>query len=98
LFFEKMNLHMQHERHDFDGEELAEIWRRAEHRRTEDIRCWFAELFNKRRPLKSPDARSFDAAALLRALTSQSEPLLPSGPGVGGSRKGDGAKGGQSGQ
>jgi hypothetical protein len=89
---------MQHQQDGLDSDDQAEVWRRGQLRRTEDIRAWFAGIFKKRRRLKSPDTRSLGAAALLRALTSQSESLLPSGPGAGGSRKSDSATGGQSGQ
>jgi hypothetical protein len=89
---------MQHQQYDLDGDDQAQIWRSAQHRRTEDIGSWFTDIFKKRQPLRSPDTRSFGAAALLRALTSQSESPLPSGHGAGGSCKGDSATGGQSGQ
>jgi hypothetical protein len=44
---------MRHERHDFDHDDLAEIWRSAQHRRTEDVYSWFANIFKKRLQLKS---------------------------------------------
>jgi hypothetical protein len=31
-----------------DPDSLAEIWRRAEHRRFEDVRAWLARLFEPR--------------------------------------------------
>ena len=43
---------MQHEQHDYDGDNLAEIWRSAQHRRTEDIYSWFTHFLNKRWRLK----------------------------------------------
>jgi hypothetical protein len=87
---------MPHQHHDLNGDDQAQVWRCAQHRRTEDIRAWFADIFGKRRQLKSPDARWYFAAALFRSLTSQR--LLPSGHGAAGSGKGDSATGGQSGQ
>jgi hypothetical protein len=87
---------MQHQQHDLDGDDQAQIWRSAQHRRTEDIRSWFAELFNRRRQLKSLDTRWHFAAMFLRSLTSQ--PLLPSGYRAGGSQTSDTTKGGQSGR
>jgi hypothetical protein len=48
---------MQHEQHDFDDDDLAKIWRSAQHRRAEDIYSWLAHFFERRRRLKSLDAR-----------------------------------------
>jgi hypothetical protein len=39
---------MQNERQDFDDDDLAEIWRSAQHRRAEDIYSWFTHFLNKR--------------------------------------------------
>jgi hypothetical protein len=47
-----------HDEHNVGGDHLAEIWRRAELRRTEDIYRFFTRIFRKpfvfrtRRPLK----------------------------------------------
>jgi len=48
---------MQHEQHDCDGDNLAEIWRSAQHRRCDDIYFWFAHFLETRRQLKSSDSR-----------------------------------------
>lgn len=44
---------MQHEQQDYDGDNLAEIWRSAQHRRTEDIYSWFTRFFKKTTAAKS---------------------------------------------
>ena len=52
---------MQHDEHNDGGDHLAEIWRRAELRRTEDIYRFFTRIFRKpyvfakRRPLQSAE-------------------------------------------
>jgi hypothetical protein len=46
---------MQQEQHD-DGDNLAEIWRSAQHRRTEDIYSWFNRFFKRRRQPNQPVA------------------------------------------
>jgi hypothetical protein len=74
---------MQHQQYDLDGDHQAQIWRGAQHRRTEDIRCWFKE-----RQRKSHDTLSHYAAVLFRSLTSRSEPLLPSENRAAGSNNG----------
>ena len=43
---------MKNERHDHGHGELAEIWRNAHHRRTQDAWCWIARIFKKQRPFK----------------------------------------------
>jgi hypothetical protein len=48
---------MQNERQDFDDDDLAEIWRSAQHRRAEDIYSWFTHFLNKRWRLKSTGRR-----------------------------------------
>jgi hypothetical protein len=48
---------MQHEQHDYDDDDLAGIWRSAQHRRTEDIYCWVTHFFERRRQLKSSGGR-----------------------------------------
>jgi hypothetical protein len=45
---------MQHESHDPDRHDLAEIWRSAQHRRTEEVWFWLTHLFKKQPKLKSP--------------------------------------------
>jgi hypothetical protein len=81
---------MQRERHDLDGGDLAEIWRSAQHRRTEDVYSWFTNIFKKREQLKSPDTRPhYDALP----LTLQARTFLPSRDKAGGSQKGDRVKG-----
>jgi hypothetical protein len=44
---------MQHERRDYDDDNLAEIWRSAQHRRSDDIYFWFTHFLETRRQLKS---------------------------------------------
>ena len=48
---------MQHEQHDYDGDNLAEIWQSAQHRRTEDIYSWLTRFFERQRQFKSSDFR-----------------------------------------
>ena len=45
---------MQHEPHDPDRHDLSEIWRSAQHRRTEEVWFWLTHLFKKQPKLKSP--------------------------------------------
>jgi hypothetical protein len=47
---------MQHE-HEYDGDNLAEIWQSAQHRRTEDIYSWFTHFFERQRQPKSSNFR-----------------------------------------
>jgi hypothetical protein len=44
---------MRHERRDYDDDSLAEIWRSAQHRRTDDIYSCFAYFLENRRQLRS---------------------------------------------
>jgi hypothetical protein len=44
---------MKHEQPRHDGVELAEIWRNAHHRRTQDVWCWIIRVFKKQRLFKS---------------------------------------------
>ncbi len=39
---------MQHQQPNYDGDNLAEIWQSAQHRRTEDIHSWFTHFFERR--------------------------------------------------
>jgi hypothetical protein len=48
---------MQHERRDYDDDNLAELWRSGQLRRTEDIYFWFTHFFERQRRLKSSDSR-----------------------------------------
>jgi hypothetical protein len=48
---------MQDERGHSDEDNLAQIWRSAQHRRTGDIYFWFTHFFERRRQLKSSDPR-----------------------------------------
>jgi hypothetical protein len=59
---------MENERHDFDDDDLAEIWRSAQHRRTEDIYSWFTHFFERRRKLKSTGGRPQHAQGHTSAL------------------------------
>jgi hypothetical protein len=48
---------MQHEQPDYGGDNLAEIWQSAQHRRTEDIYSWFAHLPGRRSKSSEPRIR-----------------------------------------
>lgn len=48
---------MQHKQRDYDDDDFAEIWRSAQHRRTEDIYLWFTHWFRRQRQLKPSDSR-----------------------------------------
>jgi hypothetical protein len=54
---------MQNAEDHFEQDDLAEIWRSAQHRRTEDVGVWLAKYVAKRRSLKSRD----DPQAQVRA-------------------------------
>ena len=41
-----------------DPDGLAEVWRSAEQRRTEDIRKWLGQAFEKWRQLKTSDSEA----------------------------------------
>jgi hypothetical protein len=88
VFLKLRSYAMQRERPDLDGDDLATIWRRAQHRRTEDACSWFTNIFKKRRQLKSPDTRPHDDGVLVRSLTLQARtfPLPRTG---GSSQNGD---------
>ena len=58
---------MQNDERDFEQGDLAEIWRRAQHRRTEDVGRWLADYFRGQRRLKSSDDRSQYPQAPVRA-------------------------------
>ena len=49
---------MQNERDDLEQDDLAEIWRSAQHCRTEYLVRWLAQYFERRRPTKSIETRS----------------------------------------
>jgi hypothetical protein len=40
---------MQHEQHDYEDDDLAVIWRSAQHRRSEDIYSWFTDFLERQR-------------------------------------------------
>ncbi len=48
---------MQNERRDIDQDDLAEIWRGAQHRRTEDLGRWLSQYFERRQRLKTIEAQ-----------------------------------------
>jgi hypothetical protein len=48
---------MQHERRDYDDDNLAEVWRSAQHRRSDDIYFWFTHFLETRPQLKSSGGR-----------------------------------------
>jgi hypothetical protein len=59
---------MQHEQPDYDGDNLAEIWQSAQHRRTEDIYSWLTQFFERRQQLKSNGDRAQHAQGHTAAL------------------------------
>lgn len=61
---------MQHEPHDRDGDDLSDIWRSAQHRRSEEVWSWLTHLFKKQPKLKSPPLH---ARVLLRESPPASE-------------------------
>jgi hypothetical protein len=48
---------MQNQQPDYDGDNLAEIWQSAQHRRTEDIYSWFSNFFERQRRIESSESR-----------------------------------------
>ncbi len=71
---------MKNERHDHGHDELAEIWRNAHHRRTQDAWLWIIKVFKKQRPFK---------LRLTEARVRLGETLLASGkPGMTGGQGG----------
>jgi hypothetical protein len=53
---------MPREQHDIDNDDLAKIWRCAQHRRAEEIYSWLTRFLSKRWQLKSTGDRTQDAA------------------------------------
>ena len=49
---------MEREQKKTDPDDLAEIWRSAEQRRTEDIGAWLGHYFERRRRLKASDTEA----------------------------------------
>jgi hypothetical protein len=49
---------MPQEQYDIDNDDLARIWRCAQHRRAEEIYSWLTRFLSKRRQLKSSGGRS----------------------------------------
>jgi hypothetical protein len=47
---------VQHERHDLNGNDFAEIWRSAQRRRSDDVYFWFTYIFKKRIRFRSPNS------------------------------------------
>lgn len=47
---------MQHEQHNLDGDNLAESWQSAQHRRTADIYSWFTHFFEGQQHFKPSDS------------------------------------------
>jgi hypothetical protein len=58
---------MQNTKGHFEKDDLAEIWKSAQHRRTEDVGGWLAKYIAKRRSLKSRDDRPQYPQAQVRA-------------------------------
>jgi len=44
--------------HNLDRDDLAEVWRNAQHRRAEDIGSWLRCFFERRRQLESIDTEA----------------------------------------
>ena len=63
---------MQPERHDFQGDDFAEVWRSAHRRRSEDVAVWFTSAVRARRRL--------NAAALFRSFARSVKALLLAKP------------------
>ena len=78
---------MKHERHHHGHGELAEIWRDAHHRRTQDAWGWISRFFKEQRPLK---LRLTEAAVrLAQSLSAPKDGSLASGkPGMTGGQSG----------
>jgi hypothetical protein len=65
---------VQHEQHDPDGDDFAKVWRRAQHRRSEDASIWLTKILKKRWQFKSPNEY---VGVLIRPFTRNSEPFFP---------------------
>jgi hypothetical protein len=48
---------MKDSQQDSERDDLAEVWRSAQHRRAEEIYSWLTHFLNKRRQLKSTGGR-----------------------------------------
>ena len=48
---------MQQEQNDLHNDDLAEIWRGAQRRRSEDINLWFTHFFERQRQRNSSESR-----------------------------------------
>jgi hypothetical protein len=59
---------MQHEEHGDSGNNLAEIWQSAQHRRTDDIYSLFTDFVETRRQLKSAEPRPRYSAGRFMSL------------------------------
>jgi hypothetical protein len=59
---------MQHEEHDYERGNLAEIWQSAQHRRSEDIYFWFTHFFGRQRQPKTSDSGPRNAQGRAAAL------------------------------
>jgi hypothetical protein len=59
---------MQDEQHEFDNDDLAKIWRSAQHRRAKEIYSWLTHFLNKRWQLKSTGGRPQHAQGHTSAL------------------------------
>jgi hypothetical protein len=59
---------MQHEQHRDSGGHLAEIWRSAQRRRTDDIYLLFTDFVETRQQLKSAEPRPRYSAGRFMSL------------------------------
>ncbi|MGA2287110.1 hypothetical protein [Bradyrhizobium sp.] len=57
--------------HDHNDDHLAEIWRSAQHRRTEDLYFWFTHLFQRQLHLGYSEPRFRHARRRAAALLSK---------------------------
>jgi hypothetical protein len=64
---------VQHEQHAPDGDGFAEVWRSAQHRRSEDACLWFTDIVKERWQFKSP---SKYLGLLFRSLTRSGESFV----------------------
>ncbi|MDX6559689.1 MAG: hypothetical protein QOF72_2738 [Blastocatellia bacterium] len=68
---------MQHERRYYVDDNLADIWRSAQHRRADDIYSWLTHFLDTRRQLKSSDSRPQSMQRRATALVWKRLPKSP---------------------
>jgi hypothetical protein len=83
---------VQHGRQDRDGDDFAEIWRNAQHRRSYEVCFWLTNTFKRLWQLRSPDRRVwllFPPYARNRFFLPEAErPALKGGTETNGGRSG----------